>query len=885
MTDTAPDTLAAALALHAAGCSVVSVRADGSKHPRGTWRIYMEQRADERQITRWFADGHPGVGIVCGAVSGNLEMLELEGRAIEEGILEQLIEIITPSGLTDLWTRISTGWLERSPSGGLHFHYRISGAPVPGNTKLAGRLAREEELTDDERDVLERHPGKKIQRGWIETRGERGFVVTAPSHGTVHASGRPYELLAGGPATCPTITADEHRALHALCRMVNAVRADEPTLGTNPTPAAHTAPAAPLDDASAWLMSGGGSGDHTEGGVKPGDDFEAKTTWANILGPHGWTAAHTAGRTTYWRRPGKNTPGFSATTGHAADRDRLYVFTTSTEFQTETPYTKFSAHALLNHNGDHSAAARELRRRGYGDRPQHLQPVPPAPPSPTTTGPHNHGANALAPQPHTSDWMQPEELRVLLPVPMPRREWDDIGNAQRVVDRYGTEITWITDTEQWACYDGGRWAFKGANTSVWTRVVSTVDHMLDEADNYDDIEPVFDPGDKPTKDEQLSERERFVKFARQQRMRPKLAAAREILQAHPALHVHMDHFDRPEMLLNVANGIVDLTTGGLFAHDRRLFLMQQSPIRYEPDAECPMWEQFLNSVMPDDERRAYLARVVGYTLTGSTQEQAMFIHHGDGQNGKGVFMRVLMHILGDYSQSVPRSTLLAKQSDGIPNDVARMVGKRLLATTETSAGKRLDDELVKQLTGEDTVSARFMRSEFFDFRPVGKIHLATNYLPSVGGGHGIARRLQDIGWDVVVPPNKRIAKLDEKIMASEAAGVLNWAIRGCLEWQKQGLDVPASVQEKTREHLAGSDPLAVWLDEETIETVDAVVETQALFANYALWCEAARMRPMSMTAFKLALTERGLESGKHSRTRRSVTFGRQLTSFDVMRGV
>lgn len=402
MTDTAPDTLAAALALHAAGCSVVSVRADGSKHPRGTWRVYMEQRADERQITRWFADGHPGVGIVCGAVSGNLEMLELEGRAIEEGILEQLIEIITPSGLTDLWTRISTGWLERSPSGGLHFHYRISGAPVPGNTKLAGRLAREEELTDDERDVLERHPRKKIQRGWIETRGERGFVVTAPSHGTVHASGRPYELLAGGPATCPTITADEHRALHALCRMVNAVPADEPTLGANPTPAAHTAPAAPLDDASAWLMSGGGSGDHTEGGVKPGDDFEAKTTWANILGPHGWTAAHTAGRTTYWRRPGKNTPGFSATTGHAADRDRLYVFTTSTEFQTETPYTKFSAHALLNHNGDHSAAARELRRRGYGDRPQHLQPVRPAPsapsaqPSPTAID----GTAALAPQPH-----------------------------------------------------------------------------------------------------------------------------------------------------------------------------------------------------------------------------------------------------------------------------------------------------------------------------------------------------------------------------------------------------------------------------------------------------------------------------------------------------
>ncbi|MEU3426629.1 phage/plasmid primase, P4 family [Streptomyces gardneri] len=486
---------------------------------------------------------------------------------------------------------------------------------------------------------------------------------------------------------------------------------------------------------------------------------------------------------------------------------------------------------------------------------------------------------APAPAP-TVAWVAPVETVTPLPSPMPAREWDDIGNAQRVVDRFGTEVRWISDTEQWATYNGGRWSFKGANTAVWTRVVATIDSLADEAANYSAEPPVFEAGSKPTKEEQLSELEKFQRWARQQRMRPKLAAAREVLQAHPALHVHMDHFDRPEMLLNVANGVVDLTTGELRPHDRGLYLMQQSPIAFDPEARAPMWMDFLASVMPDEERQAYLARVVGYTLTGSTQEQAMFIHHGDGQNGKGVFMRVLMELLGDYAQSVPRSTLLAKQSEGIPNDVARMVGKRLLATTETSAGKRLDDELVKQLTGEDTMSARFMRAEYFDFRPVGKIHLATNYLPNVGGGHGIARRLQDIGWDVTVPPGKRIPKLDEKIMAREAAGVLNWAIAGCIEWQKRGLDVPDAVREKTREHLAGSDSLSIWLDEETVEVEDAVTETQQLFSNYALWCEGARTRPMTMTAFKLALKERGIESGKHPRSRRSVVFGRQLAPFD-----
>jgi putative DNA primase/helicase len=864
--------LTAALALHAAGCSVVAVRADGSKRPQGDWKAAQTTRATEDQVRAWFAHGHPAVGVVCGAVSGGLEMLELEGRAVEEGVLNELVELLDNSGLGDLWQRIATGWLERSPSGGLHLHYRVTGG-VPGNTKLASRLAREDELTEQERDLLARHPGKKILRGLIETRGEGGFVVTAPSHGTAHPTGRPYELLAGGPATLPTITADEHRALHTVCRMLDTVPADEPL---PPTAAA----AAPLDEAAAFLFSNDGPRG-ADAGLSPGDDFEARAEWAEILEPHGWRRLFVSGQTHYWQRPGKDGREPSATTGRAMDRDRLYVFTTSTEFVAERPYTKFGAYALLNHGGNHSDAARELRRRGYGERPQHLQAVPPPrPPQASTTGPRTDGTAALAPQPAAGGWMAPEEPRALLPMPMPKREWDDIGNAQRVVDRFGTEILWITDTEQWATYDAGRWSFKGANTAVWTRVVATIDGLRDEAGNYDDATPVFDEGYRPTKDEQLSERERFEKWARQQRMRPKLAAAREILQAHPALHVHMDHFDRPEMLFNTANGIVDLTTGELFAHDRGLYLMQQSPVRYEPGATCPMFLDFLHSVMPDEERREYLARVVGYTLTGSTQEQVMFIHHGDGQNGKGVLMRIMMALLGDYAQSVPRSTLLAKQSDGIPNDVARMVGKRLLATTETSAGKRLDDELVKQLTGEDTMSARFMRAEFFDFRPVGKIHLATNYLPNVGGGHGIARRLQDIGWDVTVPPNKRIPKLDEKIMATEAAGVLNWAIQGCLDWQKRGLDVPAAVQEKTREHLANSDPLVMWMEEETAEASGHLIETRLLYANYKVWSENSGMRPMSLKAFSLAMQERDYPQSKDGRTRRSMTTGLRLTTFD-----
>jgi putative DNA primase/helicase len=465
---------------------------------------------------------------------------------------------------------------------------------------------------------------------------------------------------------------------------------------------------------------------------------------------------------------------------------------------------------------------------------------------------------------------------------MPAREWDDMGNAERVIDRYGSEIRWLADIERWACYETGRWTLRSANTGVWTRVVSTINQLGDEADNYSDETPAPDPNSK-SKEPAASEQEKFLAWARKQRMRPKLAAARDVLQAYPAVHSTMAAFDKPEMLLNVSNGIVDLTTGGFLPHDRALYLMQQSPVAYDPDATCPMWEDFLASVMPDADRRAYLARVVGYSLTGATSEQVMFIHHGEGQNGKGVFMRVTMSLLGDYAQAVPGSTLMAKHTDGgIPNDIARMVGKRLLSTSETGRtgegrGKKLDEELVKRLTGEDVISARFLNAEFFDFRPVGKIHLATNHLPDVSGSHSMARRLQDIGWDVIVPPAKRITNLDEKIIAREAAGVLNWAIRGCLDWQKQGLAVPASVEAKTREHIAQSNPLATWLEEQTDEVRDSVTENGQLYASYKAWADKAGVRnPMSMKAFTTHLQEKGFQQSKDSRTRRATTLGLAL---------
>ncbi|KJE20370.1 bifunctional DNA primase/polymerase famiily protein [Frankia torreyi] len=342
---TASDLLGAAEEADAAGLCVLPVKANGTKAPDvATWTRYITARSTPDEHRRWFRGEQPGgIGVVYGPVSGNVEMIEFEGRAITEGILAEVDAVADASGLGEVWQAIRRGWVTESPSGGLHFRARIDGAPVPGNTKLARRLARADELTANERHRLAANPAAEIVRVLIETRGHGGYGVIEPSGGLVHATGRPYRRLTGSPATIPTIPAEQMQAIRNLCRMSDRIPKPE-------TP--KTAPRAlrPLP----------------EGELRPGDDFE-RVGWDQILGRAGWVHVAQHGRTGYWRRPGKDR-GSSATTGRDPSRDRLFVFSTSTEFEAEVPYTKFGAYAVLFHSGDHTAAARDLATQGYGAR-------------------------------------------------------------------------------------------------------------------------------------------------------------------------------------------------------------------------------------------------------------------------------------------------------------------------------------------------------------------------------------------------------------------------------------------------------------------------------------------------------------------------------------
>jgi hypothetical protein len=314
-------TLTTALRFLAEGISVVPVANDGSKRPALSWQKYQEQLPTADELLLWFKHDVDGIGVITGKVSGNLEMLELEGRAVSQKMHLDIAEIANNSGLGELWQRLNAGYVEITPSGGLHWLYRVIDGEVGGNTKLA------------------RKPG---ENGGVdvfaETRSEGGFTITAPSGGSTHPNGGNWTLIGGSIESIPKITMHERAALHQIFAMFDEM------------------PKAQVIQADVVAKH--------DGTLSPGDDYNARTTWDEILLPLGWSKVYQKGEATVWRRPNKN-EGISATTNFNGN-DKLFVFSTSTIFEAESSYSKFAAYAHLNTNGDFKQAAQQLRNLGYG---------------------------------------------------------------------------------------------------------------------------------------------------------------------------------------------------------------------------------------------------------------------------------------------------------------------------------------------------------------------------------------------------------------------------------------------------------------------------------------------------------------------------------------
>ncbi|MBQ1443810.1 MAG: bifunctional DNA primase/polymerase [Renibacterium sp.] len=782
-------TLDTALELHRHGYSTVPVTTDGTKRPKGPWKHLQTARATEQEIREWFTTGNAGLGVITGKVSGNLEMLEIEGRAAHQ--ITHLQDLAKATGLGPLWEKITTGWFELSPSGGYHWFYRLD-HPTPGNTKIA-QASNHETIA--------------------ETRGEGGFVVIAPSNGTVHPTGKPWARLQGGPTTTPTITRSERETLHALFAATLDQRQNtpEPVQDTLLDQALRNRPTSPDND-----------------GIKPGDDYEAKTTWAQILEPHGWTKVSNDGQTTYWKRPGKTDPGFSATTGHAADRDRLYVFSTSTEFQAEHPYTKFGAYALLTHAGDHSAAAKALRAAGHGTEPTRSVTKLPAPPTPATTA----GNLALA----TVHQIKPD-------ADTPTIATTDDGNAIALIDTYGDQLRYNPDRGRWLHWDGTRWHWQANDGGEARELGKRIARNLPEHDDW-----------KAHKKRSLSAK----------------GITDMLIQARTdtRITVGIDDLDAQPWELNTPGGIVNLRTGQLEPADPTKLHTKITSCTPDPEAAANLWHNFLDTTFNGQtELIQYMQRLSGYSLVGEVRDHILPFVYGSGGNGKSVFLDTMIATLGEYATSSPNGFLMASHYPAHTTEIARLKGARFVVCNEVNESDRFDEAKVKSLTGGDTLTARFMRKDDFTFTPTHHLWLAGNFQPSVeSGGDSFWRRLRLIPFTHTVPKQDQIEGLKETLAAQHGPAVLAWAIQGAADYAAHGLQEPDTVTVATTDYAASTDTVGRFIDEECTITPNyypglPATAMTAVRAAYERWCSDNGETPLSPRSLTTQLNRHGVATG------------------------
>jgi putative DNA primase/helicase len=353
------------------------------------------------------------------------------------------------------------------------------------------------------------------------------------------------------------------------------------------------------------------------------------------------------------------------------------------------------------------------------------------------------------------------------------------------------------------------------------------------------------------------------------RLATKLAAASTVSGVERLTRADRRHaattseWDIDPWLLNTPGGVIDLRTGRQRPHERadRMTRVTTATV----GGQAPAWRQFLEvATGGDQDLQAYLQRTAGYCLTGLTQEHALFFLYGTGANGKSVFVNTLATILGDYATSAPMDTFMEARNDRHPTDLAGLRGARFVSAIETEQGRRWAESKVKNLTGGDKISARFMHQDFFEYPPQFKLVIAGNHKPALRNvDEAMKRRLHLIPFTVTIPPERRDGQLTAKLLA-ERNGILAWAVQGCLAWQHEGLKPPTSVVSATDEYFEAEDALGRWMEERCERTATAKALTAELFADWKRWAESASEFAGTQRRFSDLLITRGVQKWRNS---------------------
>jgi P4 family phage/plasmid primase-like protien len=422
--------------------------------------------------------------------------------------------------------------------------------------------------------------------------------------------------------------------------------------------------------------------------------------------------------------------------------------------------------------------------------------------------------------------------------------YTDLGNALRIEKLFGNEIRFSQISGKWLVWTGKVWA-TDLPGGLHDFRVKLIEEMKKEA--------------LAIKDKGL--RAEAIKWVITSQGSSRLDAAFNLASEIPSLFLPSNRTDQNLTIINCRNGMINLLTGELLPHDKEEYCTKMIDLDYDPDAKCPRWDQFMSEIQPGHpEMSVFLQRWVGYSLTGDTSEQAICFLHGSGANGKSTFLNILFELLGDYAVRCPTEMIMYKYfGQTTTNDIARLKGVRLAMTSELEEGRRLSEGVIKDLTGSDVITARYLYQEFFDFSPTHKLWIYGNSKPVIRGvDAGIWRRIHLVPFEASFMGELRDPQLPQKLR-NELPGILAWAVRGCLEWREHRLSLPDVATKAVNEYRSEMDIIRDFIDDCMIVSEEAKpILLKVIYSAYKDWYHREKLpgAPMGKTLFFRHLEER-----------------------------
>jgi putative DNA primase/helicase len=437
-----------------------------------------------------------------------------------------------------------------------------------------------------------------------------------------------------------------------------------------------------------------------------------------------------------------------------------------------------------------------------------------------------------------------------------RQPTTDMGNAMRFALDHRDAARYVPGIG-WHVWDGQRWA-ADVDGAAERLAKDSIRKIKQEASELDD--------EASDDDERKRAQQRFA-WAQASQSRPRLESMVRLAQTERKLIAHVADLDADPWVLNVLNGTVDLRTGELRPHDPAALITRLAGARYEAGARSERWERFLRDATGDDDELArYLQRGVGYTLTGSTEEEVLFFAHGPTATGKSTLLEALAAVLGEYALAAAFGTFLERRDHAPRNDIAELRGARLVTSSEVTGGAKFDAQTIKHLTGGDTVPARFLYRETFRFRPAFKLWFGANDRPAIEHDDGAMwRRVHTIPFVRVVAEERRDSSVKEALRSDpdDLAAILAWAVEGSLAWQREKLRPPKKVLDYTAEYRNDQDPLRDWFAEHVVIDADGWVSRSDVRSSYRGWCHRNDVEAVDARKLVAALRARKVkEKGK-----------------------